>query len=110
LLWFRWVRFTPAVLFILSIIVNVGMWLERYVILMTTSRTELPAMWGRYAGSIWDWAFYLGTLGLFLFLLLIFVRFLPMISIFEMRTLLPEAHVHAEPSPDGHIEKKEAHQ
>ena len=81
-------------LFIISICVNVGMWLERYVIIVSTlSRTELPDMWGRYSGSRWDWAMYLGTLGLFSFLLLVFIRFLPMISIFEMRTLLPQAQV-----------------
>src|SRR5262249_8140807 len=106
LLWIRRVRRWPAMLFCLSIIVNVGMWLERYVIVMSTSRSELPDMWGRYAGSIWDWAMYLGTLGLFLFLLLIFIRFLPMISIFEMRTLLPEAHVHQEPTTNGAADKK----
>jgi molybdopterin-containing oxidoreductase family membrane subunit len=109
-LWFRWVRHNPAVLFAISIVVNVGMWLERYVIVMSTSRSELPDIWGRYAGTEWDWMFYLGTIGLFFFLLLIFIRFLPMISIFEMRTLLPEAHVHHQPAADGHAAgRKEAH-
>jgi Ni/Fe-hydrogenase subunit HybB-like protein len=109
-LWLRWVRYNPAVLFILSIAVNVGMWLERYVILMTNARGELPDTWATYSGSIFDYATYVCSIWLFFFLLLIFIRFLPMISIFEMRTLLPEAHVHPEPTTNGAAgEKKEAH-
>jgi hypothetical protein len=78
-------------------VVNVGMWLERFVIVMTLHRDFLPSSWGMYAPTFWDWATFLGTIGLFLTLLLLFIRFLPMISIFEMRTLLPEAHPgHAE--------------
>jgi molybdopterin-containing oxidoreductase family membrane subunit len=72
--------------------VNVGMWLERFVIVVTSlSRDFLPSAWGTYSGTRWDWALYVGTLGLFFSLLFLFVRFLPMISIFEMRTILPEA-------------------
>ena len=72
--------------------VNVGMWLERFVIVVTSlSRDFLPSSWGTYSGTRWDWAIYVGTLGLFFSLLFLFVRFLPMISIFEMRTILPEA-------------------
>lgn len=92
-LWFKWARTTPWFLFIISLVVNMGMWLERYVITVgSLSRDYLPSAWGRYAGTLWDWGLYLGTIGLFLFLLLLFLRFLPLISIFEMRTLLPEAH------------------
>lgn len=104
LLWFKYVRVTPNVLFVMSLVVNVGMWLERYVIVVgSLSRDHLPSSWGRYAGTVWDWGMYLGTIGLFFFLLLLFLRFLPLISIFEMRTLLPEAHVH------GHDEDRVAH-
>jgi Ni/Fe-hydrogenase subunit HybB-like protein len=93
-LWFHRVRTTPWMLFVISIIANIGMWLERYVIVVTSlHRDFLPSSWGMYAGTIWDWATYLGTIGLFLSLLFLFLRFLPMISIFEMRTLLPEAKV-----------------
>jgi molybdopterin-containing oxidoreductase family membrane subunit len=68
------------------------MWLERYVIIVTSlHRDFLPSSWGLYAGTRWDWAAYAGTLGLFLTLLFLFVRFLPAISIFEMRTILPGA-------------------
>lgn len=97
LLWFRKVRKSIAALFVISLIVNVGMWLERFVIVVTSlHRDFLPSSWGNYWPTIWDWATYVGTLGLFVALLFLFVRFLPMISIFEMRTLLPEAEAKEE--------------
>jgi molybdopterin-containing oxidoreductase family membrane subunit len=93
LLWFKGIRTNPLVLFFISIVVNIGMWLERFVIVVgSLSRDHLPSSWGRYSATGWDWAMYVGTLGLFMFLLLIFLRFLPLISISEMRTMLPEAH------------------
>ena len=64
------------------------MWLERYVIVVTSlHRDYLPSSWGMYHATVWDWATLIGTIGLFLFLLFLFIRFLPMISISEMRTL-----------------------
>lgn len=91
LLWSRKVRAKPWILFVISIVVNVGMWLERFVIVMTLNRGFLPSSWGNYTPTVWDWALYVGSLGLFFFLLLLFIRFLPIISIFEMRTLTPKA-------------------
>ncbi|MDQ5857928.1 MAG: polysulfide reductase NrfD [Acidobacteriota bacterium] len=89
-LWFRKVRSSPKMLFGIAVIVSIGMWLERYVIVVTSlHRDFLPSSWGMYSGTIWDWATFLGTIGLFLSLLFLFIRFLPMISIFEMRTLVP---------------------
>jgi len=91
-LWFKKVRNSPGLLFVVAMIVNVGMWLERFVIVVTSlHRDYLPSSWGMYHGTIWDWATFIGTIGLFLSLLFLFIRFLPMISIFEMRTLVPEA-------------------
>ena len=93
-LWFKRVRTSVPALFVLSLIVNVGMWLERFVIVVTSlHRDFLPSSWGRFQPTIWDFATYFGTIGLFLALLFLFLRFLPMISIFEMRTLLPAARV-----------------
>jgi molybdopterin-containing oxidoreductase family membrane subunit len=98
-LWFRRVRSNVVVLFIISLIVNVGMWLERFVIVVTSlHRDYLPSAWGRFAPTFWDWSTYIGTIGLFLTLLFLFLRFLPMISIFEMRTLLPAARVNEQAS------------
>jgi len=76
-------------------IVNVGMWLERYIIVVVSlHRDYLPSSWGMYHGTIWDWTTFIGTIGLFLALLFLFIRLLPMISIFEMRAILPDAKVH----------------
>ena len=91
-LWFKRVRMSVPTLFVISLIVNVGMWLERFVIVVTSlHRDYLPSSWGMYYPTKYDWATYIGTLGFFLTLFLLFIRFLPMISIFEMRTLVPEA-------------------
>jgi molybdopterin-containing oxidoreductase family membrane subunit len=89
LLWLKKIRMNVGILFIISLIVNVGMWLERYVIIVTSlHRDFLPSSWGMYQGSRYDWSFYLGTIGLFLTLFYLFIRVLPMIAIFEMRMLL----------------------
>jgi len=90
LLWIKKIRLNVGILFVISIIVNIGMWLERYVIIVTSlHRDFLPSSWGMYQGSRYDWSFYLGTMGLFLTLFYLFIRVLPMIAIFEMRMLLP---------------------
>ncbi len=92
ILWFRKARNNLTILFVVSIIVSIGMWLERFIIVVTSlHRDYLPSSWGMYQGTFWDWATYFGSIGLFLSLLFLFLRFLPMISIFEMRTLVPEA-------------------
>jgi molybdopterin-containing oxidoreductase family membrane subunit len=92
LMWLRSVRRNVPLLFCISIIVNVGMWLERFVIIVTSlHRDFLPSSWGMYHGTFWDVSTYIGTLGLFFSLMFLFIRFLPSISIFEMRTILPEA-------------------
>jgi Ni/Fe-hydrogenase subunit HybB-like protein len=94
-LWFRKVRMNLALLFVISIIVNIGMWLERFVIIVTSlHRDYLPSSWGMFYPTIWDLMLYFGTIGLFLTLMCLFVRFMPMIPMFEMKHLLPESHVH----------------
>lgn len=95
LLWFNRVRANPLLLFCIAIVVNIGMWLERYVIIVVSlHRDFLPSSWGMYGGTFWDRATFIGTLGLFLTLIVIFIRVLPMISIFEMRHLLAETQKH----------------
>lgn len=95
LLWFGRARSNPLLLFIVSLIINAGMWLERYVIIVgSLYRDFLPSSWGLYSGTIWDWATLIGTIGLFLTLIFLFIRLLPMISIFEMRHLLSETKKH----------------
>src|SRR5438093_10112143 len=93
-LWIKRLRRSPVFLFVIAIIVNVGMWLERYVIIVTSlHRDFLPSSWGMYSGTVWDYSTFVGSIGLFLALMFLFIRFLPMISIFEMRTILPEARI-----------------
>jgi len=96
-LWFKRVRSSPVLLFISSIVVLTGMWLERYMIIVSSLAQDfVPSSWGIFRATRWDWATYAGTIGLFLFLFFLFVRALPMISIFEVRTLLPQAKVSKE--------------
>jgi Ni/Fe-hydrogenase subunit HybB-like protein len=91
LLWSPRLRASVPLLFVISLVVSLGMWLERYIIVVTTlHRDFLPSAWGMYSGTIWDWATFIGTIGLFLSLLFLFIRVLPMISIFEMRELVHE--------------------
>ncbi|HJZ56489.1 MAG TPA: NrfD/PsrC family molybdoenzyme membrane anchor subunit [Gemmataceae bacterium] len=89
LLWSKRIRRSPFWLELISVSVLIGMWFERYVIVITLTRDQLPSSWGRYSPTIWDYATMIGSLGLFLTLFFLFVRYLPMISITEMRELLP---------------------
>jgi len=78
-----------AALFVMSLVINVGMWLERFVIVVISlTRDFMPSAWGRYQPTFWDWSTFIGTLGLFVSLLFLFVRGLQAISIAEMRELV----------------------
>ena len=93
-LWVKKIRSNLLALWIISLIVSIGMWLERFVIVVVSlHRDFLPSSWGMYQPTQWDWSMFIGTIGFFLTLTFLFIRFLPMISIFEMRTILPEAEV-----------------
>ncbi len=93
-LWIKKVRTKPALLFLVSVIVLIAMWLERFVIVvMSLAHDFLVSSWGIYIPTKWDWMTFFGTLGFFFVAFALFVRVLPMISIFEMRDLLPAAHV-----------------
>ncbi len=89
-LWFRRMRTNIPALFTISLLVNWGMWLERYMIIVVgLHRDYVPGAWGMYAGTIWDWATLTGSIGLFLALMFLFVRGLPMMSMSELRELVP---------------------
>ncbi len=91
LFWFKRMRMSIPVLFIVSIIVNIGMWLERFMIVVVSlHRDFMPSAWGMYYPTFWDLATLFGSVGLFLMLMFLFIRLLPMISIFEMRELVGE--------------------
>jgi molybdopterin-containing oxidoreductase family membrane subunit len=88
-LWSSRVRKDTRSLFMISLIILYGMWLERYVIIITSlSQDFLPASWSYFRGTIWDHLTFYGTIGVFLFLFCLFVRFLPMVSMFEIREML----------------------
>jgi Ni/Fe-hydrogenase subunit HybB-like protein len=94
LLWIPKITSTVPALFLIAISVNIGMWLERYVIIVVSlSRDFMPSAWGRYSGTIVDYSVLAGSIGLFLSLLFLFIRVLPMISIFEMRELVHDENV-----------------
>src|SRR6202163_4445236 len=95
LLWLRRVRTNPTILFLMSIVANIGMWLERFVIgVISLTRDFMPSAWGRYSPTVWDWATFIGTLGLFTTMIYLFVRVLPAISIAEMRELIAHEEDH----------------
>jgi molybdopterin-containing oxidoreductase family membrane subunit len=93
-LWIKRLRTNTVWLFIMALIVSVGMWLERFVIIVTSlHRDFIPSSWDMYYPTFWDFSTFFGTIGLFITLMFLFIRVLPMISIFEMRTLIPDAKV-----------------
>ncbi|HTH43076.1 MAG TPA: NrfD/PsrC family molybdoenzyme membrane anchor subunit [Terracidiphilus sp.] len=93
-LWSRKLRTNISFMFLISIVVNTGMWFERFVIVVTSLyRDFLPSSWGTYRATKWDYMTYVGTLGLFTALFMLFVRFLPMIPMNEIRLMLPSAKI-----------------
>jgi Ni/Fe-hydrogenase subunit HybB-like protein len=89
LMWFRRLRLNQTLIMLASMGVIVGMWCERYaIVVMSLRRTHLPSAWGEFQPSVWDWLTMFGTAGLFVAGILVAVRFLPAISMFEMRALL----------------------
>jgi molybdopterin-containing oxidoreductase family membrane subunit len=100
LMWARKFRRNPTLMFIMSFIVNTGMWFERFVIVVTSlTRDYLPSSWGTYKATRWDYMTFAGTLALFTFLFFLFIRFLPMIPMSELRILLPQAKIKAKQEP-----------
>ncbi len=94
LFWFRrWRRAIP-VMFIASILINVGMWFERFVIVVSLASDYLPSSWDYYSPTIWDVATFVGSFGLFFTLFLLFAKYVPMIAISEVKGVLPEADPH----------------
>lgn len=88
LLWFKKIRTSPLPLFWITIAANIGMWFERYEIVITLHRDFLPSSWGSYWPTHWDWMMFIGTMGFFFFNFQLFTRFAPIISQFEVRELI----------------------
>ncbi len=107
-LWIKKARTTPWILFIISILINVGMWFERFVIVVSSlARDFVPSSWGYYKPTWVDLWTLAGSFGLFFTLFFLFLRFVPMVAIAEVKTLLPEARAH-QPGP-AHAVERPAH-
>jgi Ni/Fe-hydrogenase subunit HybB-like protein len=101
LLWWRRVRVHGLVIALLSLGVVIGMWAERYsIVVMSLRRTHLPSSWGNYHGTFWDWALLSGSIGLFLLGMLLAARYVPIVSMSEMRELFQRA-IHRRRSGSG---------
>ena len=95
LFWFKWCRRNMVFVFIVSIFVNIGMWFERFVIIVTSlHRDYLPSNWGYFTPTWVDITTFIGSFGLFFTLFLLFMRFLPMIAISEVKGVTPQADPH----------------
>ncbi len=99
--WFKKMRRNVVVLFVLSIFVNIGMWFERFVITMSLSADPLPSAHGYFSPTIWDITTLIGSFGLFFTLFFLFIRFIPMVAIAEVKTVLPQADPHWHPEDEG---------
>ncbi len=105
LLWAPKMRQNLAVLFGVSFSISIGMWFERFVIIpLSLTRDYLPRSFGNYSPTFWDFSMFFGTIGLFIFLMFLFVRFLPLINIFEMKELLHQM----QHDDHGHDHEEEA--
>ncbi len=101
--WFKKLRTSVPVLFVMSITINIGMWFERFVIVASSlHRDFLPSSWGYYRPTFWDFATLAGSFGLFFTMFCLFVRFLPMVATAEVKTVMPAAHVHVGDDRGGH--------
>ena len=106
-IWFKKIRQSPKALFVLSIFVNIGMWFERFVIVVTSLHHDfLPSSWDYFSPTIWDVTLFLGSFGLFFTLFLLFLRYLPLIAIAEVKSVMPRANPHWV-DPDKAAAKKE---
>ncbi len=105
-LWSRRLRISPGYLFFLSFVVNIGMWFERFVIVVTSLyRDYLPSSWGTYRATFWDYFLFIGTWGFFTVLFLLFARLAPMIPMSEIRMMLPQTKIGPGAAADHVVEE-----
>jgi Ni/Fe-hydrogenase subunit HybB-like protein len=108
--WFRRFRTSLPWVMVISVIISIGMWLERWVIIpVSTTRDFLPSSWGYYTPSFWDWLMYIGSFGLFFCFFLLFIRAVPLIAGFEMRVLLKGLTDEMKAREKGHAQDSAAH-
>jgi molybdopterin-containing oxidoreductase family membrane subunit len=105
--WSKKLRRHVAFTFVISIVVNIGMWFERFVITVTSLSTDfLPSSWGYFSPTIWDVATYVGTFGLFFTFFLLFLRFLPMVAVAELKGVMPQADPHNYNEDGEYVERE----
>jgi molybdopterin-containing oxidoreductase family membrane subunit len=118
ILWFRWARYSPWIILIVATLGNIGMWLERYVIVITPlMRDFVPTSWADFVPTWVDMGMMVGSFGLFFTLFLLFLRFLPIVAMAEVKSVMPQAHAHHNghghgehgSSSHGHESKASAH-
>jgi Ni/Fe-hydrogenase subunit HybB-like protein len=103
LFWIKFCRQSPLVIFIVSLLVTIGMWFERFVIIVTSlHRAYLPGEWGMFHPSLVDILTFVGSCGIFLTLFLLFVRFLPVFAMAELKAVMPQADPHGHGDGHGH--------
>jgi molybdopterin-containing oxidoreductase family membrane subunit len=101
--WFKKLRTNIPVMFVVSILVNIGMWFERFVIIvLSLNRDFLPSSWGYFRPTIIDVGTFTGTIGVFFTLFLLFMRWLPMVAIAEVKGTMPQADPHFGHGDEGH--------
>ena len=116
-IWFKAVRKNVWAIFVVAMFVNVGMWFERFVIVVTSLHKDfLPSSWAMFTPTWVDLGMFAGSFGLFFTLFLLFCRFLPMVAIAEVKTVMPQAHAvehpvkfDYQPSPDTPKELRRGH-
>src|SRR5690606_32288140 len=102
LFWFRAIRRNLWAIFVICIFINIGMWFERFVIVITLHADFLPGSWGYYRPSWVDVLTFVGTFGLFFTFFLLFLKFLPQLAIAEVKAVMPESNPHHHPHDKGH--------
>lgn len=110
--WIKWARSTPWFIFLMSIIVNIGMWFERFVIIVTSlHRDFIPSSWSMYTPTIVEVSILIGSFGLFFTLYFLFCRYLPTINMAEIKSIIPTHHAdqgHGQPAHGEHAKKGDA--
>ena len=100
--WWKKARTSIPLLFTVSILVNIGMWFERFVITVTSLHHDfLPSSWAYYSPTFWDISTFLGSFGLFFTMFSLFVRYVPQVAMAEIKTVLPQASPHHEDHPSA---------
>jgi len=107
--WFKKARTCIPFIFFITIVVNIGMWFERFVIIMSLTMDYMPSSWGYFSPTLVDICTFIGSMGIFMTLFLLFCRFIPMLAISEVKNVMPQAHAHLHGHHDDHAHAAAGH-